>query len=150
MPHAPGPGRPDRRPGPLLPQPRGPAMNAKSPNPTPQAEPAAAAAPPPPVALVQRGAERVTPAPADAEPEPAPDARVLGIITGPLPDDPAKFPPVPALDSAPADAPSALVPAKAWKEAFRRVPKKVRHKPILGNLAAALGPDATTFASTDL
>jgi hypothetical protein len=78
----------------------------------------------------------------------ATDGRVLGIVTGPC-DDPAAYPHIPALSSAPNSASSAVLSVKALDSACKAIPKRYG-KPILGNLAVVLGETVSTLASTDL
>ncbi len=82
----------------------------------------------------------------------ATDGRVLGMVTGPLPEKPEDYPSIAALEAAPGGEAVALLPAADWDKAFRALPKqRTRYaKPILGNLAAALGKNDAVLASTDL
>ncbi len=82
----------------------------------------------------------------------ATNGRVLGRVEGPC-DDCQTFPNIPALESAPNGATQALIPADAWKQIFRSVPKSKRLvavKPVLGNVAAVLADNTSTLATTDL
>jgi hypothetical protein len=82
----------------------------------------------------------------------ATDGRVLGVVDGDLPELPEHYPAIPALAAAPGAAAEAVLPADAWKKAFAALPKKaaVKAKPILGNLAVAIGEKGSVLASTDL
>jgi hypothetical protein len=81
----------------------------------------------------------------------ATDGKVLGRVTG-VCEDAREYPPLPALESAPNGATEGVIPAKALKEACKKVPKGnlVRSKPILGHRAVVMAPNEATFASTDL
>lgn len=71
----------------------------------------------------------------------------LGRVTGPL-EDSTEYPSIPSIESAPNGKAESIVPAKDWVDAFRSVSKYV--KPILRNVAAVIGENVTTLATTDL
>jgi hypothetical protein len=82
----------------------------------------------------------------------ATNGRVLGLVDGDLPDAPEHYPAPPALAASPGTEAGCVLPADAWKKAFAAVPKgkTVKAKPILGNLAVAIGKEGSVLASTDL
>lgn len=71
----------------------------------------------------------------------------LGRVTGPL-DDATEYPNIPSIESAPNGKTESVIPAKEWVDVFRTVPKY--SKPILRNVAAVIGENVTTLATTDL
>lgn len=80
------------------------------------------------------------------------DGKVLLRVAGDNPPGKDDYPAIPSLASAPDDATDAVIPAKQWQGAFRDAAKlKLRRtsKPILRNVAVAIGRDTTTLASTD-
>ena len=76
----------------------------------------------------------------------ATDGRVLGIVTGPAAAT-TGFPDL--LKKAEKGSKVAVVPAKTWEQAFKSAPRDGL-KPILQNVAAAIGKTKTTLATTDL
>lgn len=78
----------------------------------------------------------------------ATDGKTLVRVEGES-DDARLYPELSALVSAPNGQTSALVPSKDWKEAFRGA-EKIRAKPLLRNVAAVLGDQVVTLATTDL
>lgn len=83
----------------------------------------------------------------------ATDGKVLGVVTGRAGDG-DDFPSLPALESAPNGAVSAIVPAKDWKDAMKAPTKFGRRtrdaRPIFSQVAVVPGEKVTTFAATDL
>jgi hypothetical protein len=79
----------------------------------------------------------------------ATDGKVLGRVTGEC-EDAANYPVLPALQTASNGATEGLLPARAFREACKKVPKGVRYHPILTHLAVVLAPNEATLASTDL
>jgi hypothetical protein len=85
----------------------------------------------------------------------ATNGKILGVVTG-LSDDSDKYPDLPALASAPNGETCSLVPVKDWAAAFKAAPKprpsyrRQRVGSVLCNVAAVIGKDVTTLASTDL
>jgi DNA polymerase III sliding clamp (beta) subunit (PCNA family) len=81
----------------------------------------------------------------------ATDGRRLAAVKGRPEADPLEYPTVPDLAEAPPSAPQAVIPARAWKGAFKSAPRgnQVAEQPILGHVAVHLGAQESILATTD-
>lgn len=81
----------------------------------------------------------------------ATDGKCLARVDGEH-DNPEDYPAWPELEGAPNGSAAATVPAAAWQAAFKAIPKAAlrSRKRVLAGVAAVLGADVVTLASTDL
>jgi DNA polymerase III sliding clamp (beta) subunit (PCNA family) len=80
----------------------------------------------------------------------ATDGRRLALVRGTATANPLEYPTVPELAKVPPSAAQAVIPTRAWRDAFRAVPRgRALTDPILGHVAVHLGEKESILATTD-
>jgi DNA polymerase III sliding clamp (beta) subunit (PCNA family) len=80
----------------------------------------------------------------------ATDGRRLALVRGTPTANPLEYPRVPELAEVPPSAAQAVIPTRAWRDAFRAVPRgRALTDPILGHVAVHLGEKESILATTD-